>query len=61
MSQTEEQRRNLYEAQKAWAERVFGELTEEEAAEVRRYLRRLARARHRAEHSGHRRASSAGR
>lgn len=39
MSQTEEQHKNLEEAQKAWAEHIFGELTEEKAAEVRRDLR----------------------
>ena len=45
MKQTDEQRENLYEAQKAWAEHVFGELTEEEAVELKRNLRRLARER----------------
>ncbi len=42
---TDEHRKNLYEAQKEWAEHVFGELTEEEAVEVRPDLHRLVRER----------------
>lgn len=41
--QAPEERKNLGQAQKEWAEWVFGEFTAEEAAEVRRDLRRLAR------------------